>query len=229
MKYKHYLVYRITNNVDGRTYIGVHKTNNINDRYMGSSKELKRDIKRYGRSNFSKEILMDFSDPQEMYETEAVLVDGEFIVRSDTYNKALGGMKTIEYVNENLDSFRPPELRTMWAKQGRVASNLNGANIAGSKKHHLLLQTDFEYAARYWKAVAEGRIGSNCGFAGQRHTEESKQKISNANAATHKGSGNPNFGKKWMHNPLTGETKSIAKNDMKQMLTDGWKMGRIIK
>ena len=39
-----FIVYKIINNTNNKIYIGVHKTFNINDSYMGSSVKLKQDI-----------------------------------------------------------------------------------------------------------------------------------------------------------------------------------------
>ena len=41
-KQKHYLIYQITNLVNGKIYIGKHETINIEDDYFGSGKYLKR-------------------------------------------------------------------------------------------------------------------------------------------------------------------------------------------
>ena len=37
----HY-VYEITNNINGKIYVGVHSTKDVNDGYMGSGKHLKQ-------------------------------------------------------------------------------------------------------------------------------------------------------------------------------------------
>ena len=58
---KHYTIYKITNLINKKIYIGKHITNNINDNYMGSSIDLNNDIKKYGIIKFKKEILYDFN------------------------------------------------------------------------------------------------------------------------------------------------------------------------
>lgn len=52
-----YLVYKTTNNINSKFYIGSHQTNNIDDGYLGSGKILKQAINKYGRENFTRIII----------------------------------------------------------------------------------------------------------------------------------------------------------------------------
>jgi len=88
---QHYLVYQITNLINGKIYIGIHSTKNINDGYMGSGKNLRAAIKEFGIENFKKEILFDFDNPEEMIAKEIELVDRKFISHLNVYNIKLGG------------------------------------------------------------------------------------------------------------------------------------------
>ena len=45
MERKHNVVYQITNLINGKIYIGVHSTDDINDGYMGSGDLIKMAIK----------------------------------------------------------------------------------------------------------------------------------------------------------------------------------------
>ncbi len=86
-----YVIYKITNLINGYIYIGQHTTNNIDDGYMGSGIRLTNTYKKYGLDSFKKEILYVFDNFEEMDAKEAELVNEEFIRREDTYNIVLGG------------------------------------------------------------------------------------------------------------------------------------------
>ena len=86
-----YTIYRITNLVNKKIYIGAHITSNINDNYMGSGGLIKKDIRLLGKDSFKKEILFIFENKEEMLSKEKELVNKEFCHRIDTYNQIVGG------------------------------------------------------------------------------------------------------------------------------------------
>lgn len=106
MKYE-YIVYKTTNTVNKKIYIGVHKSPmGINDGYLGcgiykdSVKKMKKTgiqaaFKKYGFNKFIRETLFTFPDTEEgkiqAYKKEAELVNRDFIKRKDVYNLCLGG------------------------------------------------------------------------------------------------------------------------------------------
>lgn len=94
-----YTIYKITNNLNGKTYIGKHQTKNINDGYMGSGKLLRRAQSKYGIENFTKEILHVFDTEEEMNAKEAELVTKEFCLLESTYNICAGGQGGFGYIN----------------------------------------------------------------------------------------------------------------------------------
>lgn len=91
-----YTVYKITNNINGKFYIGMHQTKNLDDGYMGSGKRLKLAITKYGEENFTKEILFIFDNENDMRlkEKELVVIDEEI-----SYNLCDGGKGGFGYLN----------------------------------------------------------------------------------------------------------------------------------
>ena len=96
-----YTIYKITNMVNGKIYIGCHKTKDLDDEYMGSGNLLKRAIKKHGLDNFKKEILEVFDSAKGMFECESLLVNKEFVKDSNTYNIKEGGKGGWDYNNSD--------------------------------------------------------------------------------------------------------------------------------
>jgi group I intron endonuclease len=86
-----YIIYKITNIVNNKIYIGKHQTKNINDNYYGSGIALEKAIKKYGKHNFTKDILFIFDNEDDMNTKEKEIVTEEFIATNKTYNMGVGG------------------------------------------------------------------------------------------------------------------------------------------
>ena len=97
-----HIVYRITNTINRRYYIGAHSTDDIDDGYMGSGKLIKKAIEKYGISSFTKEVLFEAASAREMYEKEKELV---MSIHDDpfSYNMNEGGKGGWGHINKDPD------------------------------------------------------------------------------------------------------------------------------
>lgn len=86
-----YILYKTTNKVNGKYYIGIHRTDNIDDGYMGSGKLLRAAIKKYGIENFEREIIKYCNSLEELVDEERSIVNEQFVLDKSTYNMELGG------------------------------------------------------------------------------------------------------------------------------------------
>lgn len=86
-----YTVYKTTNQINGKYYIGCHKTINVDDDYLGSGHLLKDAVTKYGIENFTKEILFVFDNSEEMYNKEKELVTESLVIDNMCYNLCTGG------------------------------------------------------------------------------------------------------------------------------------------
>lgn len=108
---KYNFVYKTTNTINNRTYTGVHRTTNINDGYLGSGKLLKKAIAKYGKENFTREIIAFFDTYQEALDKERELVNMDYINRDDTYNLKEGGFGSCRNSDEQLRFYGSEERR----------------------------------------------------------------------------------------------------------------------
>lgn len=124
-EYKFHILYKTTNLINSKIYVGLHSTDNVDDRYLGSGWVLKSAIKKYGRENFKREILLVLSNREEAREVESLLVDKEFVSRQDTYNLQEGGMGVENQWGENNHTYGKVAHNT----KGVLAEHLDGRRL----------------------------------------------------------------------------------------------------
>jgi len=84
-----YILYKTTNTVNGRYYVGV--TNDNDKYYKGSGTALLNAIKEYGGKHFIRETLETFETEKEAFAREAEVVNEDFVNDRSTYNIKVGG------------------------------------------------------------------------------------------------------------------------------------------
>ena len=103
--YLKYIVYKTKNKINGKIYVGVHKTTTSKfDGYIGCGININITkiiqnpqtpfhfaINKYGYKNFYRETIFEFNTAKEAYEKEHEIVNCDFINRKDTYNAKIGG------------------------------------------------------------------------------------------------------------------------------------------
>ncbi len=218
----YYLVYRITNTINGKHYIGMHKTDNLEDGYMGSGKLILRAIAKYGEEHFHKEIIACFDNPSDMVDMERLLVDSEFVSDDSTYNLKEGGTGGFDYINSN-------ELTS--GKFHRMEAMTSEMRKRGREKQKWLFENDPVYRRQYSEKrrkvvlAQQNFVGR---FEGMTHTDESKRKNGIANSKHQSGTGNSQYGTCWVVHPMQG-SKKVPKSELKKWIDIGWLKGRKIK
>lgn len=92
---KYHFVYKTTNLITGQYYIGVHSTNNLNDSYLGSGKNIMLAIKDYGKKNFKREILFSLNSRQEAIKKEKETIAYELKKDIRQYNLTFNQKKML--------------------------------------------------------------------------------------------------------------------------------------
>lgn len=197
-----YTIYKTTNNINGKYYIGKHTTLDLDDTYIGSGTILKRAINKYGIDNFTREYLFIFDNEEDMNNKELELVNESFIKEDTNYNLAIGGKGGFS-----------PEAQIL-------------GSIAGAKKL-AELQKDKDYRLKVSTAIRKGikkylETNDN-GFKGKSHTEETKEKMRKPKNI---GKENPQYGMMWIYSLEEQISKRISKDEI---IPEGWYKGRKMK
>lgn len=175
-----YCIYRITNNINGKTYIGQHKyidESNPMGKYKGSGLNLHRAYKKYGEDNFTTEIL--YSRIRDKATVNAMEIYAIEKYRPE-YNIAKGGQ----------GGDLGPEVRTRISKalKGKKLSEETRRKISETNKGHSIS----EETRRKISKANKGKTP----WKGKHHSEETKEK----NRLAHIGKKRGPLSEEWKQN-----------------------------
>lgn len=194
---KYYLVYQTTNKVNEKIYIGVHRTYDVNDSYLGSGKLLSRAIRKYGKDNFDKDILFVCDNITDMYLKEIEIVNEEFVKREDTYNIRCGGLGG----RMNAET----RIKVSEALKGKKKSEKTKSLMSASQTGKILSEE------------TKKRISESRNKSGFRPNEESRNKMS----VSAKNRKNNSIGTVWITDGQNN--KRIYGGNL---IPEGWRKGR---
>ena len=211
---KYHFIYKTTNLLSGRYYIGMHSTDDLNDGYLGSGTYLKRSINKHGKENHSIEILEFVNSREELAAREKEIVSLQEIAKKECMNLKVGGEGGFS---------------REWIDKGRELAN---------KAKAKLIQEDPEFRKKYYQAIQKGiveakkrgvkfsNISENYSWKGKKHSPETieKMKLTAEKREASVGDKNSQYGTCW----ITDEyfNKKILKGET---IPEGWRLGRNIK
>ena len=205
--YQYYYIYKTTNQINGKFYIGMHCTDNLNDGYIGSGTQLKRSIIKHGKENFKREILEFLPNKEELIKREKEIINEEVLNDPNSMNLQPGGGGGLSGEEHQRKFFRAGGLATLHL-------------LKQYRENHLdKLKNDEEYREFYLSTLK----GGNNYWLGKHHKDESKKKIGESNSIKQKGDLNSQFGTCWITDGF--ENKKVKKEDA---IPEGWVLGRIL-
>lgn len=201
---KYHYIYKTTNLLNGKFYIGMHSAKILNDNYLGSGKRLRYSIRKYGIQNFKLEILEIYPNRSSLTLREKKLVNDSLLSDPMCMNLRKGGTGGFSHEQQVINSKK------------------------GHKKFFELMQ-DFE-----WKNKQREKQSTGMKFylkkkkikgiwEGKKHKQESKLKIGLANSILQRDNKNSQYNTRWITNGI--KDKKIKNGDV---IPNGWYYGRKI-
>lgn len=213
---KYHFIYKTTNLLSGKYYIGMHSTDNLNDGYMGSGKRLRRSLNKYGKENHKVEILEFLISREELKKREKEIVTLNEIAKVECMNLTVGGEGSFDIINE------------------KGLNNKSGQCFLGGKAVSEKFKNDEEFLKNHIarssvilkKTHKEGKIKYDT-FLGRQHSEKTKKLMSRLKKGTGIGKENSQYGTCWI--TKEGMNKKIKKEELKKFKKQGWIEGRNIR
>lgn len=143
-------IYETTNLVNGKKYIGQHRSEKLDSKYYGSNKVLRSDIRIYGKENFSIKIIKECYSQEEMDKYEVY------------YIKLFNAHKSSMYYNINCES-----------GHCRIKNHSRKSLEKMSKSQREKWIKNPQLRIQHSKIISKSRIG-------MKHSKETKQKLREA-------------------------------------------------
>jgi hypothetical protein len=181
-----YNVYKTTNTINGKYYIGVHRTNNVNDGYLGCGHyrgrklreqldtRLYRAFRKYGDDAFITEVLYKFNNEADAFKKEKELID---ITDKSCYNDKPGGVGGF-HPDTNKGRILSESERKKLSESAKIRSKLYPLQTEALKEH-VKGRIGKTYAEIYGDEKAkEIKLKRSKSLTGRKLTDEHKRKMS---------------------------------------------------
>lgn len=229
----YYFVYQTTNLINNKKYVGQHKTNKIDDGYLGSGKKLKLAIQKYKKENFLREILCFAKDQNELNELEKKWISELNAVESDEYyNIAEGGDGYTQRTFSEEERQRRSETAKRLYAEGKITSPCKGKfgkdhpqygrKMSDEQKAHLSQLAKERYASGFDKSkIFTKARNEKISMTRKKNYAEGKYAIRDVS-----GKKNPMYGQKGELNPrfgvkLTEEERDSLSKRVKESYANG--------
>ena len=174
-----YYIYRITNKINGKTYIGQHKYKSLNDNYMGSGKLIIKAKQKYGVENFEKQILYSRIQYKETADDiEKFAIAKERALGKAEYNIADGGNggnlgDEVNKKHSETCKGRHPSEETIRKR----SEALKGHKVSEETRKKISEANKARVISDEWRRKMSE---NHKGMEGKKHSEYSKKKMSEA-------------------------------------------------
>ena len=209
---KFFYIYKTTNLINDKFYIGMHSASNLKDGYLGSGTRLRRSIRKYGKENFKLEILEFLPDFDSLKKREQQLVNEDLLKEPMCMNLVYGGG----------GGFISPEGYKKGAKRMNEIVWSDAEFIKRKSestiKNNKILWSNAEYKEKMIKILHESNTN-------RIFSDDHRKKLSLANSIHQSGCNNSQYGTRWNWITNGVETKKISRE---QPIADGWHIGRTI-
>jgi len=207
-------IYLTTNNINGKQYIGQKKSNEfLGNKYLGSGRVFTRAVKKYGRENFTVELLEKCKDANELNEREIYWIEYYNAFESEHfYNLCKGGCgcsgrKHTEEEKHKISENQKGNKRNDDCKLKLRNSRLGRVHINNGTISKCIPEDELdEYLSNGW---VKGRIINIKSYQTKEFRENmSKHSVNN----------------RWVHNDK--EAKIIKVWEIEKYLSEGYVLGR---
>ncbi|HPI82006.1 MAG TPA: NUMOD3 domain-containing DNA-binding protein [Candidatus Paceibacterota bacterium] len=153
-----FYTYLTTNKINGKQYVGSHKSLLENDNYLGSGSLIRKALKKYGANNFSKKIIKYYHNIEDARNGERILIENYRTLNPNGYNiSPFGGTSNGGHSEKTKEKIR----------KNNIGKHNHEGPWTGKKR-----------SEETKKKISLSLNGVESPMKGKKHREETKQKIS---------------------------------------------------
>ena len=173
-------IYETTNLINGKKYIGKHKSDKFDKNYYGSGVSFKQDLEKYGKENFKTIVLEEVEDLDILSERETNWIEAANAVRSNKYYNNSYGRENEGWTGvnkmfkDNPDKWKESRIKSSKSQTGQKRNDITKSKISnalkGKSKSEEHINNLRKSKANFWKNASDEvkfRIGHNFGTLGK--------------------------------------------------------------